>query len=264
MLSSSWRCVCVCALWQQGLWFLCCWWWWCRELVQIWTHCCRGFGKWQHHIGVQKTRCKQGYAWQEFLLLHLLPQELVLVSITLEGTSIMHLQVSNKKSSQTLCHLIYFIGAAATDTHPTATLIMLWLQSFFSLYLQIVIVENSLQFCRCVIFSNRSRSCWICCTHFILGQKVCWFLCFMALWIGTFLGKDQEQFGKMLIYYLGATITGTPVSAQWCPIPWCLNLWFSFSKFAPQMRRWMSWNHLLHCLGPSGWVQRWGSLYCIS
>jgi hypothetical protein len=36
----------------------------------------------------------------------------------------------------------------------------------------------------------------------------------MALWIGTFLGKDQEQFGKMLIYYLGATITGTPVSAQ--------------------------------------------------
>jgi ABC-type uncharacterized transport system fused permease/ATPase subunit len=33
----------------------------------------------------------------------------------------------------------------------------------------------------------------------------------MALWVGTFLGKDQEQFGKMLIYYLGATITGTPV-----------------------------------------------------
>lgn len=149
------------------------WWWWCRELVQIWTHCCRGFGKWQHHIGVQKTRCKHGYAWRESLLLHLLPQESVLVSITLEGTSIMHLQVSNKKSSQTLCHLINLVGAAATETHPTATLRMLWLQSFFSLYLQIVIVENSLQFCRCVIFSNRSRSCWICCTHFILGQKVC-------------------------------------------------------------------------------------------
>lgn len=65
------------------------------------------------------------------------------------------------------------VGAAATDTHPTATLIRLWLQSFFSLYLQIVVVENSLQFCRCVIFANRSRACWICCTHFILGQKVC-------------------------------------------------------------------------------------------
>jgi hypothetical protein len=69
----------------------------------------------------------------------------VLVSITLEGTSIMHLQVSNKKSSQTRCHLINLVGAAATDTHPTATLIRLWLQSFFSLYLQIVVVENSLQ-----------------------------------------------------------------------------------------------------------------------
>ncbi len=129
-------------LWIMMSWFL--WEMWCRELVQIWTHCCRGFGKWQHHIGVRKTRCKHGYAWRESLLLHLLPQESVLVSITLEGTSIMHLQVSNKKSSQTLCHLINLVGAAATDTHPTATLIRLWLQSFFSLYLQIVVVENSL------------------------------------------------------------------------------------------------------------------------
>jgi hypothetical protein len=50
----------------------------------------------------------------------------------------MHLQVSNKMSSQILCHLINLVGAAATDTHPTATLIMLWLQPFFSLYLHIV------------------------------------------------------------------------------------------------------------------------------